>query len=738
MSDQVSAIELDRHDAHTGSAFWRDRERLAALARHIARRHGLPAGLALVVGAVLRLLWLGDTSFLGDQAQLLSLGRSAADQRAFILTGIPSSIGSLNLPASTWLYAPFALLGGPLGATILTALANILAIALLYAIAARYLSRRAGFAAALLYATASGPIHYARFIWQQNLLAPVVLLLFWTILLAVVERRRGWLGWSVLLWGMATALHPTAAPLLGLIIVALAFTWRDLRRRDLAWAAAALVALFGPTLLWEALSHGYDLVGAQHFSQGHTVFDTWALTYLLQLMQPAAAQAYGASSAYVAVGRGVVPLGAIVAALLIAAQVWLVASLAAPWLKRTGAGWVAPARVALADAHWRVALLLGLWEALPLAFMLRHSRPVEPHYLLVLLPAVYLTIGAALTWASVWLPRTQALRLLPQMQTRRLGLIALVALVTLVGSVSVTQTIGVVGELATIHSGKFDALTLPLHYGTPLSSEQAALAALQTLARERRANVAIAATRVQQEPLGYLNATNSTSRAATDYISEGCLALPAASAQAPLVTLAVPGSTAAQSLPHIQGARPIGSIEVQGGSPYLLYAIAPGASGIGETAIATPASAGAPQPAAYTYAPAISATLTIRWVGAPTLQTNASSTVSYWYGADPRTAPIADYIFSAQPLNAQGQPIGAPLTAVCARLAWSRQLSIVTSMPVPAALATGGQLASWRVWAQMAPAEAIRPTLGPLALETGAITFGPPRPLGPPVTFAVP
>ncbi len=738
MSDQVSAIELDQHDAHTGDAFWRDRARLADLARRTARRHALPAGAALVVGAVLRLLWLGDTSFLGDQAQLLALGRSAADHHAFILTGIPSSIGSLNLPASTWLYAPFALLGGPLGATIFTALANILAIALLYAIAARYLSRRAGFAAALLYATASGPVHYARFIWQQNLLAPVVLLLFWVILLAVVERRHGWLGWSVLLWGVATALHPTAAPLLGLIAVALAFTWRDLRRRDLAWAAVALVALFGPTALWEALSHGYDLVGAQHFSQGHTVFDTWALTYLLQLMQPATAQAYGASSFYVAIGRGVAVLGAVIAALLIAAQVWLVATLAAPWLRRAGAGWVAPARTALADARWRVALLLALWEALPLTFMLRHSRSVEPHYLLVLLPAAYLTIGAALAWASLWLPRALARRL--QMQPRRLALIALVALVAMVGSVSATQTVGVVGELATIHSGAFDALTLPLHYGTPLSSEQAALAALQTATRGLHANAAIASTRVQQEPLGYLNATSAASRAATDYISEGCLALPAASARAPLVTLATPGSTAAQLLPQIQGARPIGSIAVQGGAPYLLYAIAPGASGGGERAIATPASSGAPQPAAYVYTSASSAgaALTIRWVGAPTLQANQSTAVSYWYGADPRTAPIAEYTFSAQPLNAQGQPIGAPLTTVCARLAWSQQLSVITTMRVPTALATGGQVVSWRVSAQMAPAEAIRPTLGPLALETGAITFGPQRPLGQPVTFAVP
>ncbi|MFI5277485.1 MAG: hypothetical protein ACHQ1E_09475, partial [Ktedonobacterales bacterium] len=133
----MSATELAPHDAHSGEPLWRDRARQRAL----LRRHGLALGLALLVGALLRLLWLGDTSFLGDQAQLLAMGQSAALHHAVILTGIPSSLGSLNPPVSTWLYAPFALAGGALGATIFTALANLVAVALLYALAARYLNR---------------------------------------------------------------------------------------------------------------------------------------------------------------------------------------------------------------------------------------------------------------------------------------------------------------------------------------------------------------------------------------------------------------------------------------------------------------------------------------------------------------------------------------------------------------------------------------------------------------------
>lgn len=728
----MSATEAGRREARLGGASWRDSARLADL----ARRHGLPAGLAIVVGALLRTLWLGDTSFLGDQAQLLALGRSAADYHALIITGIPSSISILNPPLSTWLYGLFALIGGPLGATLFTALANVLAIGLLYALATRYHSQRAGVIAALLYATASGPVHYARFIWQQNLLAPVVLLLFWSILLAVVERRSGWLGWAVLLWGAATELHPTAAPLLGLIAVALAFTWRDLRWRDGGWAALALLGLFGPTLLWEALSHGADLLGAQRLTQGHTIFDTWALTYLVQLMQPAPTTWYGAGTSYAAIGQALAPLGGLIEAGVIAAQIALVGALVAPWLG--GRGWRLSARAALADTRWRSALSLVLWEALPIALMLRHSRPVEPHYLLVVLPAVYLLLGAFLASASEWLSERVSRRLSFASERQQLLTATLAGLLLIVG---VTQAVGVSSELATIHSGRFDGLALPLHYGTPLSSERDALAATQAAARQLRATVAIAATRVQQEPLGYLNATDSISSAATDYISDGCLALPAASATSPLVTLVTPGTTAARLLPRIQGARALSAVAVKGGPPYQVFAITPGATLTDERPIAAPAQHGAPQPTAYAYTPATSAgsaALTIRWVSAPAIQRETPSAVSYWYGADPRGAPLANYTVTAQALGVDGQPLGAPLTSVCARFAWSPALSLITTTTLPTRLTTGATIAAWRVSAQVAPAVATRPTIGPLPLETGAITFGPAQPLGDPVTFAAP
>jgi hypothetical protein len=65
-------------------------------------------------------------------------------------------------------------------------------------------------------------------------------------------------------------------------------------------------------------------------------------------------------------------------------------------------------------------------------------------------------------------------------------------------------------------------------------------------------------------------------------------------------------------------------------------------------------------------------------------------------------------------------------------------MSVITAMRLPASLPTGAQIAGWRVSARVARAVALRPTLGPLPLETGAITFDPPRSLGQPTSFPNP
>ena len=124
--------------------------------------------LLVVLASVLRLNGLHTTTFLGDQAQIYSLGRSALMHHALLVTGIRSSIGTLNMPVSILLLLPFIILGDPFWGTLFTAVINIVAVMLLYSLANRYVGRRTAFVASLLYATAPWSVFFSRFIWQQN------------------------------------------------------------------------------------------------------------------------------------------------------------------------------------------------------------------------------------------------------------------------------------------------------------------------------------------------------------------------------------------------------------------------------------------------------------------------------------------------------------------------------------------------------------------------------------------
>ncbi len=690
--------------------------------RAMVRRHGFPLALALLAGATLRLIWLGDTSFLGDQAELLALGRSAADHHALIITGILSSIGTLNPPVSTWLYAPFALLGGPIGASAFTALLNILAIGMLYAIAARYGGRRAGFVAALLYATASGSVHYSRFIWQQNLMAPALLLLLGALLMGLMEQRAGWLGWAALFWGIMFQLHPTTAALLAIIAFAVALTWRHLRWRDAAWATCALLALYIPTLIWEIASHGYDLSRYLAFGSRTSITDWTVLTIYGELISPATASYYGATSSYTAFGAALSPLAIVMQALALVSAAWLAAITFKPWLKRWNA--TGGSRAEMATPRWRLAAVLLLWQALPVLLLIRHNRSVQAHYLLVILPIIYLSIGLWAAAASRWLESRLAGRWAPA---------PLAGLIVITLALTLAQTTGVAAELATIHDGAFNGLTLPLHYGIPLSSQQATLAAAGNAAKNDGATLAIASTNVQQEPYGYLAQTGITP--ATVYVSNGCLMVPSLGNTRPLVTLALPGTLAARVLPEMAGVRALSALTSQGSQPLALYQLAPGAGPSGEVSQPRSATSALPYLSGYSYArDATGSTfLTVRWTGAPELNLPNGQRASYWYGAATSGPQVANYTVTAQQLDSSSQPVGAPLAADCERLAWPQGADMLAWLPLPSSQQGSGVI--WSVSISAAPLVALRPQIGPLPLETGAVTFAAPKTIAGPAIF---
>ncbi|HEX8982744.1 MAG TPA: hypothetical protein VF792_08245, partial [Ktedonobacterales bacterium] len=456
-----------------------------------------------------------------------------------------------------------------------------------------------------------------------------------------------------------------------------------------------------------------------------------ALTYLANMVSPAPSNWLGATSSYTSMGESLGWLGALMRALLIATQIWFVGIIAWPWLAQRVRG-TSTGRLPL-DNKWRFTVCLALWEVAPLLLMVRHTRAIVPHYVLVTLPAVYIGMGAVIAWLAMRLKEFIERSTVVASYPRWLPTATLLALTV---ALSIGQTVGVINELATIHSGSFDGLALPLHYGTPLASESDALALAQSAAKRLHATLSIASTRVQQEPLGYLNTTDTNDLPAIDYISAGCVAMPSADAGASQVTLVVPGSTAASLLPQMSGVTQVDRIPVQGGKPYLLYDIQPSAA-LPNSQPIVPVARQGPQPANYAYVRLAGAgeALAIRWSGTPPLHVTNGNGVRYWYGADPRGGALANYTATAQALDAAGRPLGSPLHSSCDRLAWNSQVSLITTFPLASSVMQGGQIAAWRVSLQMAQAKATRPSIGPLLMETGAITFGPTQTISAPITF---
>lgn len=731
--------------------------------------------LVLLVAAILRLVLLDQTSFLGDQAELLFLARSALAHHALPVTGIRSSIGTLNPPASIFLLLPFALLGDPMGATAATAAANIVAVLLLYRLTDRYVGRRAAFAVGLLYATAPWPIYFSRFIWQQNLLAPIVILFIWTLCRGLIDRKRGWLGWNVLLWGIAIQLHPSAAPLLALTALGVVWAWRTVRLRDVAGAIAGLVILFLPTLIWEIVSKGSDLPYYSALGQAPAVFNGDVFDQLLTVLTPPGPSFFGGGTLYSHVYQRIAWLTPLLVVMNVAALIWLLATVVyglihAPAEMRRiksqsreeraaappGRAW-AKARVApvtISRPNWRFMLVLLLWLAVPVLAMWRHSAPIHEHYLLAPLPAAFAVLGIFFVWlierlarigevrshgthvypvrivrpvAACPVSRPRTLRLNRIRVAIAYGLIQ-VALVAIVVAVASAQAFSAAGQIATVWQGDFDGTQKHdyTHYGLPLAVQQEALDAATAAAAQMHAVIYIATTNLQQESFGYL-ATESGVHAQI-YDAERCLIVPAAKTSPAIMLVTEPfdGTTTAGSLlADMPGVKLLRTLRGQTNTSVRLYYVPAGARLVGEIPRASDRRASLLHLAGYRVLKhgTTPSALVLRWDGTPTLPAIRDGT-EYWYGWQGSAAgtPVSRYWFKAQATDHAGHLYGDQQATPCSYLAWGHAETVYALLDVPQPL--NDQVGGWHVWVERQTLQVRRPRLGPLRLQSGDVQFG--------------
>lgn len=681
--------------------------------------------LVLTLAAALRLPGLGGTIFLDDQEELLALARSAIVHGALPAAGIRASIGTLSFPASIYLLLPFAALGNPYWAALATALANVAAAGLLYGVTAHYAGRRAALAASLLYAAAPWPVYFSRFTWQQNLLAPVVILFFWTACRGAIERKQGWLPWNLLLWGIAVQLHPSAAPLLALTAIALLVTWRDLRWRDALGALLALALPLVPTVLWELATSGSDLALYRAYAARPAALDGSALGTLLAVLTPPDPRLFGPATAYArwfgAFGWARVALVALYAA----GTLWVAGSLLAA--RRHRDEWVQPTLPAARPSAMFLLLAL-VWQVAPLLAMLRHAAAVQEHYLLAVLPVLFLTIGLFIAWVA------ERADLAATLAREPLRLAAWwlpnIVLVTLIAAQALASGTFVASAQAGYASGP-QAFHYT-RYGIPLDTQQAALDALRRAARVGHTRAEVATTTWGEPGFGYLAASASGSaQPVSVYDGTSCVLAPAAGSDWTTV-LAMQPLGAADLLAEIAGNRgqPALPAPRTQANPLRLYTIPAGGALPGEMPLPAADSTGAGiSLAGYRLRPASDggARLVLHWAGTPPEPSPSAAALTYWRGALPGTGGVAQYTFTAQPMDAAGQPLGPALSATCSALHWGPGDDLYAWIDLPPLSLS--RLANWQITGARQEYTIARPSIGPLALESGDLVLGPAEPL---------
>ena len=128
----------------------------------------------LGIAAFLRFYQITTTEFDEDQAMVFRMAYDAIHHGLIPATSNVASIRIVNLPAGIYLLMiPAAFSANPLWGAIFVGFLNVIAVLLTYLFVRRYYGRIAAIIASLLYATAARPLHFSRFIWQQNLMAPL-------------------------------------------------------------------------------------------------------------------------------------------------------------------------------------------------------------------------------------------------------------------------------------------------------------------------------------------------------------------------------------------------------------------------------------------------------------------------------------------------------------------------------------------------------------------------------------
>lgn len=536
----------------------------------------------IVLAAFLRFYQMNVTEFDDDQVAIFRMAYNAVHSGLIPVMSNGASIGIAHPPGVIFLYMLSALFSAdPLGGALLVAFLTLLGVVLTYFFTRRYYGRFAGTVAALLYGTAAAPVHYARFIWQPNVMPLFTVLFFFALFWGVIERRKGWFFPALVLLGILYQMHETTLLLAVPLVIAVAFSYNTLRWRDIIFALIALIIIFFPYLLWELFTKFTDVHTILTLAKQHNIINSQSIQFyrlflvpftqppaypgsLLQMLTPLLSWLVYlmpalaiASIATALVCIFVYPNGGIVKRIVGLKDETSTdvqpGSFKSRWLS-FGAN---PYRGGL--------VLLVVWQLLPVIVLLRHAIDLHTQYFFVLMPGPFILIGIFAAWMVEWS------RIFSSLRVARYGVYALLTLII------VAQLVGTTAQIVDMGNGNFDGRNpqIGTYYNDLNSLQQAINQADQQAQQRHLSHVYIAADSVTKSAESYLIEHMPLHTSTTLFDASNCVVLPnPANGQA--MMLVSPYDTFASALlSQFASVNLIARPARLGGPPFLLYMVTP-------------------------------------------------------------------------------------------------------------------------------------------------------------------
>ena len=335
-----------------------------------------------------------------DEALTTRLGLMIAHWGYRPVEGVQASLGPHQLPLFLYLAAlPLKVWPSPLALVYFVGFLNALAVPLAYWMGRRYWGNWAGSVAGLLFAVNAWSVAYARKVWTQNITLFTVLF-FLALFLTFVERRPwalvgAWVGLAALI-----GLHLEGIAFLFVLLPAM-LVWRDqVKRTPLAVGVLAFAVLLSPYLLRDAQQGWSNVRRFLAAGREPAAFTLDAVDFAFRL---------GSGRALFALAGEMAPMYR--------------ASLPPLWgltylmegVLAVACGYAAIRVMRSRGRQRRAYALLLLWFWVPVGLQLYHTRPVFPHYFLILYPAPFLLVGALVErlmrpWQGRGLGHTRVLR----------------------------------------------------------------------------------------------------------------------------------------------------------------------------------------------------------------------------------------------------------------------------------------------------------------------------------------